>query len=211
MSLLVVITIPACGYVKEYFPDKEKDYQLTKEIPELVVPSDLSGNINEPMQGGFSAAKDDDELAYGKNKDDLFIETDNQSTLSVDLIKYSNKATRINIKDSFMRSWRIVGKALSRESIEIINRDVEKGVYTVQYDPDFEKVEDGSLWDEVLFIFGSDPAKEKEYRVEVFEKKTGTDVFVLDGDGNELSDGTGLVLLKMLYGKIKIDIEATEE
>jgi outer membrane protein assembly factor BamC len=29
----VLANVPACSYVKSLFPDKEKDYQFTTEIP----------------------------------------------------------------------------------------------------------------------------------------------------------------------------------
>ena len=202
ISLFIIFMAPACSYIAEYFPDKEKDYQLTKEIPELKVPSDLSGNYNQSAQEGFSENKEE----IISEKDDGFSFKENQGSVSVDLIEYSdNASTRIRISDSFIRSWRVVGKALSRHSIEITNRDVLNGIYNIQYDPEFEKIEDGSLWDEFLFIFGSDPAKEKEYKVKLVEKNDITEVFVLNSDEEELSEGTGLVLLKLLYGQIKAD------
>ncbi|MCF6204760.1 MAG: outer membrane protein assembly factor BamC [Methylococcaceae bacterium] len=202
ISLFIISITPACSYIADYFPDKEKDYQLTKEIPELTVPSDLSGNHSQTVQESFSINSEENI----SEKDGGFAYKDNQGSVPVDLIEYSDDAsTRIRISDSFIRSWRIVGKALSRHSIEITNRDVLNGLYHIQYDPEFEKVEDGSLWDEFLFIFGSDPAKEKEYKVKLVDKKEATEVFVLDSDGKEVSDGTGLVLLKLLYGQIKED------
>ncbi len=202
ISLFIISMAPACSYIAEHFPDKEKDYQLTKEIPELKIPPDLSGNYEQSAQGSFSENKEE----IISVKDDEFSFKENQSSVSVDLIEYSdNASTRIRISDSFIRSWRVVGKALSRHSIEITNRDVLNGIYNIQYDPEFEEVEDGSLWDEFLFVFGSDPAKEKEYKIKLVEKKGITEVFVLDSEGEELSEGTGLVLLKLLYGQIKAD------
>lgn len=202
ISLFIISITPACSYIAEYFPDKEKDYQLTKEIPELKIPSDLSGNHSQTVQENPSIGTEENI----SEKDDGFAYEDNQGSVPIDLIEYSDDAsTRIRISDSFIRSWRIVGKALSRHSIEITNRDVLNGLYHIQYDPEFEKVEDGSLWDEFLFIFGSDPAKEKEYKVKLVDKKEATEVFVLDSDGEEVSDGTGLVLLKLLYGQIQVD------
>ena len=202
ISLFIISITPSCSYIAEYFPDKEKDYQLTKEIPELTVPSDLSGNHSQTVQENFSIDTEENI----SEKDDGFAYKDSQGSVPIDLIEYSDDAsTRIRISDSFIRSWRIVGKALSRHSIEITNRDVLNGLYHIQYDPEFKKVEDGSLWDEFLFIFGSDPAKEKEYKVKLVDKKEATEVFVLDSDGEKVSDGTGLVLLKLLYGQIKVD------
>ena len=36
-----LINISGCSYVKSLFPDKEKDYQFTTEIPPLILPDDL--------------------------------------------------------------------------------------------------------------------------------------------------------------------------
>jgi len=37
-----LLALSACGTIKQWFPDKEKDYQHTTEIPDLVLPPDLS-------------------------------------------------------------------------------------------------------------------------------------------------------------------------
>lgn len=205
ISCSLLITVPSCSYMKDYFPDKEKDYQLTKEIPALIIPSDLSGNKTYPVSDSFSDS--DNALSHddSANKESVFVKDENQKT-TVDLIKYSDKTTRLRITNNFIRSWRIVGKALSRHSIEITNRDVLKGVYFVQYDPDFKKVEDGSLWDEVLFIFGSDPAKEREFKVKLGENSEGTEVVVIGDHDMELSEEHSLALLKLLYETIKKDL-----
>ncbi len=39
--ILLVPVITGCSTIKSYFPDKEKDYRFTAEIPELVIPEDL--------------------------------------------------------------------------------------------------------------------------------------------------------------------------
>lgn len=41
--LFVAASLSSCSY----FPDKEKDYQLTTEIPLLVVPSDLNDHAKQ--------------------------------------------------------------------------------------------------------------------------------------------------------------------
>lgn len=194
----------SCGFMKDYFPDKKKDYQLTKEIPALKVPTDLSGNNSQPIRRVFPGSTKELDADV---KREALKNTVNKSGLYVDLIEYSDKAARIKINDSFIRAWRIVGKALSHQSIEITDRDVINSVYIIQYDPNFEKVEDGSIWDELLFIFTSDPAKEQEYKVKLTEEWGITDVIVLDKNKNELSDGAGLELLKLLYRTIKEDLE----
>ncbi|MDD5273726.1 MAG: outer membrane protein assembly factor BamC [Methylovulum sp.] len=41
ITFLALNLLTGCGYVKSLFPDKEKDYQYTTEIPALVLPPDL--------------------------------------------------------------------------------------------------------------------------------------------------------------------------
>jgi len=67
-------------------------------------------------------------------------------------------------------AWRIASKALSRKSIEVTERNQEEGLFIVQYDPDEQKVEDGSYWDEVVFLFGGIQSNEKTYLLKL-EKK----------------------------------------
>ena len=41
ISAAALSALSACSYVKTLFPDKEKDYQYTTEIPPLIWPDDL--------------------------------------------------------------------------------------------------------------------------------------------------------------------------
>ncbi|PPD46289.1 MAG: hypothetical protein CTY16_09380 [Methylobacter sp.] len=53
-STLAVNLLTACGYIKSLFPDKEKDYQYTTEIPALVLPPDLAkdDSLKLPIRPG---------------------------------------------------------------------------------------------------------------------------------------------------------------
>jgi len=209
ISLFVVIGLSGtgCSRIKGYFPDKEKDYQLTSEIPALVVPADLTDNAIQ------NNAKIDANVPVIKNtaSDNKASESDQKKEMIyVDLVEYSGGATRIRIEDTIERIWRTVGKALSHHSIEITNRNELERVYYVQYDPDFKEVEDGSLWDEALFIFGSDPANEKEFKVRLAENGSLTEIIVLDSNDLPLSKGPGLKLLNLLYKTIKADLVNTD-
>ncbi len=200
MSLL------GCSRVKGYFPDKEKDYQLTQEIPALIIPEDLTDDAiqNKPLIATSKVT----ERAVAKTVSKTAAE---KQTIYVDWVEFSGGATRIRIEDSIARVWRTVGKALSRHSIEITSRNERERVYYVQYDPDFKEVEDGSLWDEALFIFGSDPANEKEFKVRLAENASLTEVIVLDSKDQPLSKGPGLKLLRLLYKTIKDDLATRME
>jgi len=209
--LLLAINLSACVNIKSYFPDKEKDYQFTTEIPELQIPEDLSnnrihyGSTIRPSQPSIISP-----VIPHASENKVVDNEEEKSEILVELVEYSGGTTRIRIEDSIERTWRVVGKALSRNAIEITNRNEFESYYSVQYDPDFKKFEDGSLWDEVLFIFGSDPAKEQEYKIRLAENGALTEVIVLDKEDLPLSRGGGLKLLNLLYKTIKDDLNNTK-
>lgn len=209
LSSLLLLNLSACSRIKSYFPDKERDYQLTTEIPPLAVPEDLSDTAiaDSPVA----------ELAVIPKLEPIKTtpvssekKSEKKQVIYVDLVEYSGGATRIRIEETLERTWRTVGKALSRQSIEITSRNELENVYYVQYDPDFKEVEDGSLWDEALFIFGSDPANEKEFRIRLSENGSLTEIIVLNSKDVPLSKGPGLKLLNLLYETIKADLTSTD-
>jgi len=44
--LVMLMSLSGCSYVQSLFPDKERDYQFTTEIPSLVLPPDLNRSAN---------------------------------------------------------------------------------------------------------------------------------------------------------------------
>ena len=106
----------------------------------------------------------------------------------------------------FTRAWRIVNKALSRKSIEVTERNQEAGLFTVQYDPDEQKVEDGSYWDEVVFMFKGIQSNEKTYLLKLEENNQQTDIVVVDEDQQLLSDAASFKLLTLVEETIKADL-----
>jgi len=193
--------------MKGYFPDKEKDYQLTTEIPALQIPDDLTDNAIQHKQNVEINAPFRNKQ---KTENSSSKKISKKPVIYVDLVEYSGGATRIRIEDTLERTWRTVGKALSRNSLEITNRSELESIYHVQYDADFKEIEDGSLWDEVLFIFGSDPANEKEFKIRLAENGSLTEIIVLDRHDVPLSKGPGLKLLNLLYKTIKDDLSNTK-
>lgn len=204
LSIGLALLTVSCSYVKGSFPDKTKDYQLTEEIPPLKVPDNLSANQVQHYTPVVSPVSETPEIkAYEENSGNLQSIPD---STEVDLFHFNDQQSIIRIYDTLMRGWRIVGKALSHNSIEITNRDVLEGTYYVQYDPNFEQVEDGSLWDEVLFIFGSDPAQEQEYLVKLKKQPSYSDVTVEIGQSDEDKVDASASLLKLIYDTIKKDL-----
>ena len=196
--LCIGLQLSACGQLKPYFPDKERDYQLTTEIPDLIVPDDLG---EQSIQSVSSVNSHTTEPPSTANKENI--------DLSIHLLQ-ANGTHYITIEESIERAWRLVGRALSRHSIEITDRNEKKRIFFVQYDADFKKVEDGSLWDEVIFIFADDPAKEQEYQVELIQNETLTTVIVSGDESLQANDQAKLTLLTLLYNTIKEELLDSE-
>ena len=193
-AALVLSSLTACDWIKSQFPDKGKDYYYSSEIPPLYVPPELANNridtqagvietgVNDPLPGTPQVVVD-----------------------QVKLVELEGGATRIQLNEPFDRAWRIVGKVLSRQALEITGRNLADGVYNVQYDPNAHAMEDGTIWDELLFFFGEEQNQEKEYRIRLAQKQQFTEVIVTDDNDVPLSDGPGLKLLKSIFKAIQAD------
>jgi outer membrane protein assembly factor BamC len=220
----MLINVTACSYIKSLFPDKEKDYQYTAEIPPLAIPDDLkkgsaatslepklpdpSTQANTAIPGNpaieapsTSAVKDEEPAATE-------IETVEKSEkISVELIRFNDGENRLRLGVEKPRAWRLVSKALSRKSIEVTDRNQDEAYFVVQYDPNEQKVEDGSLWDEAVFMLKGFKRNEKEYRLKLEELDRITEVIILDKDQQPLpNDNAALKLLTLVQTAIAIDL-----
>ena len=196
MLACLLLASSACSRIKSYFPDKEKDYQFKTEIPELVVPEDLGHHSIEKAPS----------MDLPVTAPTVISPESLAESIHVERIIYDGGASRLRIDQPFSKSWRMVGKALARKSVEIVARHKPEGLFIVMYDPAEQKVTDESLWDEVLFIFGQRSGNEQEYRIKLVEYDGVTEVIVLDEKDKPLSEGAGLSLLQLLQEAIEADL-----
>lgn len=208
----VLANVSACTYIKNLFPDKEKDYQFTTEIPPLVLPPDLSGNAMAKVPApppateaapSAPATETVDAPAYSPTETVPAID---RKLIQVELIDADQGAKRLHINAPSEIAWRMVGKALSRKSIEVTNRNQDDRLFTVQYDQSKQEVEDGSFWDEVVFAFKGFEVNEQEFIVKLVENNQQTDVIILDKDQKPVSDDASLSLLTLLYNTLRADL-----
>ena len=245
ISASVLSALSACSYVKSLFPDKEKDYQYTTEIPPLMLPDDLKKNqipsvpasapstpsspspsaeadaamppvaVNAPAEKAASAAPTINESvatqsapvenaapAASPESEPVVPDT----AITVERVKFDNGENRLRMNVPFTRAWRIVNKALSRKSVEVTERNQEEGLFTVLYDPEEKKVEDGSYWDEIVFMFSGIQSNEKTYLLKLEKNSQQTDIVVVDDDQQLLSDAASFKLLTLLQETIKADL-----
>jgi outer membrane protein assembly factor BamC len=221
----VLGVLSACSTIKEAFPDKEKDYQFTTEIPKLTVPSDLakgtnlsaisttakpqSAETNETAANATENKPTETETKPAENtastessSDDLPAAIDPKS-ITVELQESSNHINYLRINTPFLTAWRVVSKGLSRKSIEVSERNQADKIFTVQYDPDEKAVEDGTYMDELNFMLNGFQGNEKEYLLKLVENNQQTDVVILDEARKPSADEGGAKLLKVLQQSIK--------
>lgn len=198
---------PGCSQIKSWFPDKEKDYQFKAEIPDLIIPDDLEHNtIRKAPSAGLTQPVTTVTTAVQAESDEPADTEEASETSTVERVGGTD-GNRLRLSENMSRTWRVVGKALSRKSVEIVSRDRANGIYIVQFDPDELKVTDDSFWDEMLFMFGaSGGGSELEYRVKLIEYEGFTEIFILDEKEKPLSEGKGLALLTLLQKAIEQDL-----
>jgi len=243
------LNLSACGYIQSLFPDKEKDYQYTTEIPPLVLPDDLKAGAaadaveepslqkaepvkeesqpasaeSEPAEKAPEAADDAEtagaeaeseqpeasepavpEAQPGAKSEAREEKKDvQQEGTPVELVRFSDGERRLRIASSPDKAWHLVSKALSRNSIEVTQRDQDQKLFYVQYYPEARKAEDGSLLDEAIFLFKGFEANEQEYLLKLIAVDDKTDLAVTDKDLNPVSDEASVKLLRLLGGTIQ--------
>jgi outer membrane protein assembly factor BamC len=243
---LATVVLAGCSYLESYFPDKEKDYQYTTEIPMINYPAELRKNqpaVGSPSNGNVpetasstvnpeaketAVETDNAALPPADNAQAEYIpesapattpetsgtevtpadESDGRDTVSsVEIIKYDDGESRLRIGAGYSKSWRVVNKALSRNTIEVTERNHDQAQIVIQYDPDEKKVKDDSFMDEISFIFKGIDINDREYVLKLEEHNQQTDVIVLNEDHLPLlNDDAALRLLKVMADTIKADL-----
>lgn len=203
----VLVNVSACTYIKNLFPDKEKDYQFTTEIPPLVLPPDLSGDsiANAPAAPPVAETAEKADTAPDASSTEA-ASTIERKLIQVELVDADQGTKQLHIGAPSEIAWRMVGKALSRKSIEVTSRNQEEKLFHVQYAPNKQEVEDGSVWDEVNFFFKGFEVNEQEYILKLIGNNQQTDVIIMDKEQKPVSDGTSLSLLTLLHDTIKSDL-----
>ena len=187
IKLIFIFSFALVAACSQFFPDKEKDYVYSKEIPPIEIPLEMQA----------------EQLA--SESKEVVVPVTLSKTL--EFIDQGENQTYLRINSPFAHIWRVVGKALTARAVEITDKNRSLATYYVQYDPELQAVSDGSFWDEFVFFFGGDANQELPYQVFLTESEFGTDIFVQDQLGNKLSEGDGLKLLNLLYDTIKKDFD----
>jgi outer membrane protein assembly factor BamC len=112
------------------------------------------------------------------------------------------------IDDPFDRAWRRVGLALDRVGFTVEDRDRSNGLYFVRYvDPDADansKKPTGLLAKLAFWRSDADPKdRSAQYRIAVNDSAAGSEVKVLNKDGQPERSETATRILNLLYDQLK--------
>ncbi len=221
--ICVLVSITGCSRVKSYFPDKEKDYQFSSEIPPLAIPGDLQSDkvdmtdpVEAAVQPQVSPELPVEMPVQPESSPDIpvrapvpaGVEPSLPVALSgrkAQLLTYQSGVAYIHLSDTFERGWLLVSRAISHQSLEVIERNREQNYFSVLYDPDAKPISDGALVDELFFFLGMRESHEKEYHIRLVPSGGGADVIVEDKYNNPLAHGPGIILLQAIAEKINTD------
>ncbi len=133
-------------------------------------------------------------------------------------ISSSVKYPILKIKKNFDRSWDIVEQALNLAEIEITDKDRDKGLYYLKFDPDKIASKDSGVMDSLSFFLFKDEYAEAAYKLTVQWKDTDTEVKaeLIEQESDDLLDDgednfedpvdSGTILIKRLYKTIRDDL-----
>ncbi len=216
----LLVNLTACSTIVGFFPDKEKDYQLSTELPPLKIPAEIGKTGLTKPQSTVQAAEDSEVVGVigevvkqppvsADHPAPPVVTADEQEKTDdtrVELVKFANAETRLQINKSVAMSWRLVSKALSRKGLEITARDQANGEFAVQYDPNETAFKDESFLDELAFVFSEDHSQNKPYRIKLLAREKATEVVILDAQGKPLNDDGALSLLKLLASTLQANL-----
>ena len=96
----------------------------------------------------------------------------------------------IKIKKMFERSWNIVEQGLALSEIEITDKNRDRGVFYVKFDPDRQTSKDPGLLDKMTFFLFKDDYEEAAYKMTVVWRESNTEVSaeLIDEAGDDLLD-----------------------
>ena len=225
ISIITVVALSflsACSQIKSYFPDKEREYQYTSELPPLIYPADLKVNVlpvlpkamahaepvNTPPVIPAHVAKTPTAAKATPTVDKAYSDEEELSAqlITVERINADKGENRLRLNVPFTRAWRILGKSLSRKALEVMVRDQDAGFFTVKYDPDEQDVKDFSYFDSLKALIGDLRSNEKTYSIKLEKDQPNTEVTVLDKDQKPTTDTDSVKLLTLLQESIKADL-----
>lgn len=209
------LCLPACSTFKSWFPDKQKEYRYSSEIPPLEIPPDLVGSSlgvtppEQPVVEETAAAPAESAPQPGAPHEYAVIGKQPPAPEGIEqtaeLIRDDGGA-HIHVETSFAETWTMVEKALNRLTVEIKDRDRSQKVFYVYFSGEVRRAPERGWFADMKYMFTGDTGSgdEQEYRVHLEDTAdTLTKIRVTDAAGEFQADGETMKLLKALHERIR--------
>jgi outer membrane protein assembly factor BamC len=119
-----------------------------------------------------------------------------------EIVKSNDGTERLQVYEPFDRAWRRVGLALDRVGFTVEDRDRQKGLYFVRYaDPEAEMAGKEGLFSRLFS--SSEKVKAEQFRVQVKQAGTDSQVNVLNKGGEADTSKTAQRILSLLHEQLK--------
>jgi outer membrane protein assembly factor BamC len=231
MLLSASAVLNGCSSLGDWFPDKQKQYQYSTEIPALEIPPDLTASTiegatksrrpvpprsaEEPAteesaaeqpdaeESGSEAPESEERTAATQAETPRPTARRPKATAESTLAQSSDNIPLIEIEAPFEIAWNDVAKALGRLELEVSDQNRSDKVYFVYYGGDSKPYEDRGFLGDIAEMFGNRPKPAKEYRVKLEDRGQATLVYILDPDNKPQTAGPGFELLTRLHETLK--------
>lgn len=205
----LVLSLSACSFFSSLFPDKQKQYRYSSEIPSLEIPPDLTASTLEDAQGGrktvdrpVASAVEERKEAKPSVKKRKSAKSSKSSAPAI--AQTADDVPLIEIEEAYAETWNDVNRALGRLKVEVSDQNRSDGVYYVYYggvSPNKKKEQ--TMMGELASWFSSDEPKASEFRIKLEDKGDFTVIYVLDQSGKKTTEGLGYELLSKLNEKLQ--------
>jgi outer membrane protein assembly factor BamC len=208
VSIWLMLT--ACSTIKSWFPDKERDYQFRSEIAPLNIPDDLKSKSSStlplplsrtPQQLAGEAISVANEQVKKIQKTEPAEAKNSSDTLTT---KQNTPASAAGVSSLMIdqgrdQAWRMVGKALTQQKFEIVDRNQDLGHFYIRFASKENENIYASAWEDIKFIFGDFDENQDEFRIRLNEiSALSTEVTVEDVHGKVLSSQVANQILKLI-------------
>jgi outer membrane protein assembly factor BamC len=213
IALCVASGLSGCSTIQSWFPDKEKDYQFTSELPPLVIPPDLMHKAKTPSRVTalppvlektpelpVSVAKQPIDNRQPVNTETIPLNRDD-----IQLTRSDDKTSQFSLNVPYERAFRIVGKAIGRSGIEVLERNEEAKTIKIQVTQAPTAPVEKSFLDETLSMFDIFEADEKIYVIEFLQNGNDqTSATLLSSNLKPLTQSN--TVFRRLYDSIQTDL-----
>ncbi len=147
---------------------------------------------------------------FGVKQEQAKVDTSAKVAATVEratLRKAADGSGTLSVDDQFDRAWRRVGLALDRVGFTVEDRDRSKGIYFVRYvdsDVGDKNAQSKDFFSKLNpFSKSEKPPSREQYRIEVKDADTTSQINVLSKDGAREKSDAATRILSLLYEQLK--------